>query len=50
MKKCLLKCSMILLAIIFFINATIPTTFADAIAGEIIVTLGEDLSQDQKIF
>lgn len=48
MKKGLLKCSMILLAIIFFINATIPTTFADAIAGEIIVTLGEDLSQDQK--
>ncbi|BAM48330.1 DUF1002 domain-containing protein [Amphibacillus xylanus] len=48
MKKGLLKCSMILLAIIFFINATIPTAFADAIAGEIIVTLGEDLSQDQK--
>ncbi len=48
MKKGLLKCSMILFAIIFFINATIPTTFADAIAGEIIVTLGEDLSQDQK--
>ncbi|GAA4079589.1 DUF1002 domain-containing protein [Amphibacillus indicireducens] len=48
MKKFILKCSMMILILSFFIHATIPTALADAITGEVIVTLGEDLSADQR--
>lgn len=48
MKKIIFKSSIILLALTFFIHATVPATLADAIAGELIVTLGEDLSDAQR--
>ena len=48
MKKFILKSSMLILVLSLFIHATIPATLADAITGEVIVTLGEDLSADQR--
>lgn len=48
MKRFFLKSSIIFLAFTFFIYTTVPTVLADAISGEQIVTLGEDLSQSQR--
>ncbi|MBU5593770.1 DUF1002 domain-containing protein [Amphibacillus sp. MSJ-3] len=48
MKRFMLKGSIIFLAFTFFIYTTTPTVLADAISGELIVTLGEDLTQAQK--
>ncbi|WP_174520232.1 DUF1002 domain-containing protein [Amphibacillus sediminis] len=48
MKEFLNKASIILLTMIIFIYTSVPAVLADAIVGDVIVTLGEDLSQDQK--
>src|SRR5699024_2018319 len=48
MKKFIAKSIVILLAVTLFVHASIPTALADAISGEVIVTLGEDLSQSQR--
>lgn len=48
MKKFTLKTSIILLALTLFINLTIPTTLADAVTDDTIVTLAGDLSDTQR--
>ncbi|MBM7541028.1 DUF1002 domain-containing protein [Amphibacillus cookii] len=48
MKKLIATSCITLLAVTFFIYTSIPIALADAIEGETIVTLGEDLSQSQR--
>ncbi|SEO14000.1 Uncharacterized protein YpuA, DUF1002 family [Amphibacillus marinus] len=48
MKHLIPKASILLMAVAFFLYTLLPPVFADAIEGEVIITLGEDLSAEQR--